>query len=412
MIMIAILIGMFFLILSYGKYKSLLKLNSVYTFMWSSALFFIGINYAGIESMSDYSIILIIVSIVVFNITYLSFGTNYDIDRIELRQYLLKLNLKTVYVVNFICYIFIIPITIKAIRIIITYGFSNLRSYAFDVTGGLVTELTSKVTAWIIYPVFLVTMIIAALYIALGLKEKIIIVGILDVAIYILTFGGRSLIIRFVLYVLFAYIAFNHSFFMLLKKMPLKQKVILLVIFAFFLYLVSLRKWEGLSIFENIVIYLFGSEKYFDILVQDINLKGNLYGTGLFGIILNPLMYFSNIFLRTDFILSEQAIQQVTDPFVSIGKSNFNALPSMLYIFWRDYGEVGIVIGTFLFTLIITYVERKIKRKVSLFNLILLIFISYAVFQSTTDFPIYKIQHFFTLLIMYILCEKMIKERR
>lgn len=396
-------IGLLIIILTitHGLYKTVYRINALYSIIWLTGICLIEFNYAGIESLSTGYVFYIYSSVIVFNIVYFILSPKIKLKRTEID--LTTRTLKKFYIINILCYIYILPITFKALKIITTEGFSDLRSYAFNDTAGMINNLSARICSWIILPVFLVTMIVSAYYLVIKKRSIIVWIGIFDVLLYTFTFGGRSLIVRYLLYVLIAYLLQFGNFKSIIKKLTYKQKMFFVIASILFLYLLSLRSWDGLSLFENIAIYLFGSLKFCDLLM--LKTPVYTYGCGMLGLFFNPIMYLSNNIFGTHFVLSESVIQNITDPFINIGVSKFNALPTSLFVYWNDFGFFGIILGTLLLVLLVVYAEKKYKNT-SLFNTIFMIFIIYVVFQTTSDLGIYKISHFSTLLIMCILCKQ------
>lgn len=398
-----ILLLFFLLLFTKARFGTVLKMNTLFNVMWLMGIVVIQFGMGGIEPISESLCVAIITSVIVFNVLYLflSVPTLHASDVIIKET--LSYNIKRLYVLNLLCYIYMLPITIKAIGIIATLGFPTLRNYAFDTSLGLVTDSSSRICSWFIYPIFIVTMLISCFYIVNRKKDKIIIFAIFDLLLYIVTFGGRSLIIRYLLYIVFAALLCSKSILGAIRRLSRKMKIICAIAFIVCLYLISLRMWGGLSILDNIIIYVWGSVKYCDILMSTTSLGGTLNGAGIFGVFYNPLAYILNMFLGSNLGLSETIIQDVSDIFVSIGESNFNALPSMLYVFWCDYKWIGILIGTLFFCTICVWIERRYRKTPSLANGVLMVFIIYSVFQSTSDYPIYKISHFLTIAAIFFI---------
>ncbi len=393
----------FLLLLTKARFGTVLKINTLFNIMWLAGIIVIQFGMGGIEAISEILCVAIIVSVIAFNMLYMVFSVHTLHDSDVIIEETLSYNLKRLYVINILCYVYMIPITFKAIRIISTLGFSTLRNYAFDTSLGLVSNVSSRICSWVIYPIFIVTMLISSFYIVNRKRDKIVFFAIFDLFLYIVTFGGRSLIIRYLLYIAFAALLCSKSIAGAVARLSRKMKLICAGAFLLCLYLISLRMWGGLSILDNIIIYVWGSIKYCDILMGTTSLGGTLGGSGTFGLFYNPVAYISNIFFGSELELSETVIQKVTDIFVSIGKSNFNALPSMLYVFWCDYEWVGILIGTLFFCIACVWVERRYRRKPSLTNGVLMVFMIYSVFQSTSDYPIYKISHFLTIAAIFFI---------
>lgn len=398
--------------LTYFKFRKVVTINIMFSVIWCFAGIANNNEYASLYKLSSRTNIYIVLSIIVFNCVYILFGKSVDIKytlkllQINLNHH--KKNMNVLIVLNLFCYIFMVPIFLKAINIIQNQSWARLRAYAFMESDLLATALQIRISIWIVYPIFLFTIILSLIYIIIQKRDFILTaMGIIDIALYSVSFGGRGLIVKSI-------ILFGLTLILLYQQQRIRIKfrkryflgggiAILILSNA-----ISARSLGGLSVINNLIVYLVGSFSYFDVITNsskytDLN-SVYLFGTGALGFLINPFLYVMSLFPGVDNLTSEKITKLVTTNFEFISSDYmYNALPTSMYPFWRDFGIVGIILGTMFFAVSVIYVEKKFHAEMNLRWLIIYLIFIYAVFESAMQYDLLTIQFSFIILITILL---------
>ncbi|WP_128856238.1 hypothetical protein [Bacillus sp. CDB3] len=151
------------------KYKTIIKSNVLFTGMWCICA---GLSSLGLYELNKPSAVIhffSLTAILTFNAVFLMHNNviSNSIDFMKLKG---SARLKIILLVNLISWIYSIPFLIKSINIIATQGFKVLRAYAFDASMGLGTTLQLLILQWVVYAIFIATILIAMIYTAIGKK--------------------------------------------------------------------------------------------------------------------------------------------------------------------------------------------------------------------------------------------------
>lgn len=292
------------------------------------------------------------------------------------------INYKIVKVINYICMIFILPATFKSINILLTEGFTQVRTAMSDGGLGIESQIEWIITSWIVSPVFNAILILGiVLYIFDNKNKKLIFTGLLDMIIYTVTFGGRWMILRFVLIIIFSLMLstdIRNSILLNIRKLKRKLYSLVFVAVSVLMYITSQR---GLgSILESIIIYFTGSLSYFDSHIQSNIDITHLYGLGFFSGLLDiPLIIIQKL-LRIDFVRPCEYIGTFTSPTLAIGDNIlFNGFGSALLDFWIDFGILGSIINGVILAVLIMYLYKRLEKQnirsysIYIFALVLLV---------------------------------------
>lgn len=396
-----------FTILTVAVHKTVIKPNMLFNVMWCTGGGLVSCGYAGLYQLSNTTNLYIVTSIVIFNVVYLLMGKKNEVVNLEEQINLWEIKWKRIYRLNILCYFFMFPIVIKAVKIIRIQGWDALRRYAFVGSAELVSALQIRVVSWVIYPIFLSTILLAIIFVVKkGKCLKLYIIAIINLTIYTISFGGRYDIVKAIVYFVLVYIVINSTGDRKIK-IPLVYKIGALVTIILTGYLTSLRSLKGLSFVQNAAVYFFGSFTYFDVVVNSYKYVTNhsiyTYGTGVLGFVLNPIIYVSSIIFKTPNFTSEYLTKLVTDNYEFIGYGlRYNAMSSALYPFWRDGRLAGIAFGMSIFALIIVYFERRFIKVHNLRSLALYIFVLFVLFSSTMVYDLLTIRTSINILFIFL----------
>ena len=193
-----------------------------------------------------------------------------------------------IYFANIIAWIYLSQFIPKAINIIKAFGLRGLRPYAFDSSLGFGTTKQLLIVQWIVYSIFVATVLIAMIYSVMRKKHLLLnIFAVIDVALYTFLFGGRYLIVRMLMFYLFAFLIVKS---LELEKLKVKNLnfVLIGILIIMTIILTNLRNWGNTSFIENVVIYYTGSFTFLDVILSEFDWTTSpLFGTGMFGFIIN-----------------------------------------------------------------------------------------------------------------------------
>ncbi|MFJ7637340.1 O-antigen polymerase [Peribacillus sp. NPDC097225] len=393
----------FFLFITYFKFGTLFRANNLFNTMWSLGAIVVLYEVAGLYPVSLLTHMYIVFSILSFNIVYLLFSKKtfkfqMNIDRRDLK-------LKYVYLLNISSYFFLIPILINAIKIIINLGWDSLRLYAFRDSDILASALQLRIVSWIVYPIFLSTILLAVILAVKKVKIPFLyVIATLNLLSYTISFGGRNDIIKTFFYFILTFLVLKSTN---IKKVIIPKKYIFygICILSITFYLTTLRSLKGLNFIENALVYFFGSLSYFDVLIHSPEFStfhdSLLFGTGVLGFLINPLLYIGMMIFGIPNYTSEYLVKIVTDNYIFISENfRYNAMSSALYPFWRDGKGVGIVIGMMVFSIIVVVIENKYYNNRNLRSFSLYIFILFIVFSSVMNYELLTIRTFMNIVFI------------
>ncbi|MGT2721167.1 O-antigen polymerase [Streptococcus porcinus] len=412
-IFIMVLLTIFFILITMIKYKTLLKPNMLFTFLWLLGSIAVNNNFVGLHNLSDQTNNYLVITLGMFNIFYL-FLSKSDFKKFQLSELIDILNLQShwgkIVIVNFSLIVITFPYFIKMILVFFTKSFYDVRVAAFTYTNSY-DLLMSKVVFILMFSFFNLLLIITCLKIVIGdLDIKLFYIMIFDVLYFTLISGSRNFLAKFFV---FLFIAFLFSNTHLLKKIHISPKLVTIgaIVLLILDRAIKARSLSSLSPLENIVIYQIGGISYFDHIIHSNEFlvlnQVRLYGLGIFSWLISPILYILSILNFIPNITAESIIGQVTANGIYISsRFNFNALTTAMYPMWRDFGTLGIIIGMSLFGLSVAISENAFNLKRDLKNLLIFFTFFIAVYESTQLYDMLYIRFSMQILWIYFLFGK------
>lgn len=307
-----------------------------------------------------------------------------------------ELNYKLVYFIAFICIIFYL----KELRHVLQYLLSGkslayIRALAQDSSSVIYTSKSKIETALkilCITPFSQALQTIVAVDLIFGKKDKkLILLNIIIIALRVITDGSRSLVVYFLISIVVAFSINNDRLLKKKGKSKLKQNIILFIAITtiiFILYKITASR-SGENIFRFAYYYFSMQPIMFDKWASIVDSQG-IYGFGLsatngfwfaiFYIIKNifgvayPELW-SNIYALIEGTgTSWQVIS-------SLG-TQANSFVSAFWILYIDGRTTGIIIGMFIYGIIISKSYCKAKMKKSLKHISIYIFLYIGLFYT------------------------------
>lgn len=387
---INILLLSFFL--SYVKSKSFLHPNTLYTLLWSGVSLISYFNFIDLKTPSKEVYIYILISIVVFNLTFLSIckksiqkNKMYLLEKIE--DY--EINYDLIIAINVVFIIIMMPLFLRGIMKIITTGEFGLRSEVLSIIGagsGVKREISLFIRRTSFMGVLKATSIITAVDMVRG-RYKLLKVCLLGQIMYIIIFGGRIVVMDFILAYIISYLLLKN-----VRKNKIKKRYIAFVIIAL-IAITTLRGNNKYTLLESLVLYYTGSLSYLEIIISNpmaFGLDKLLYGKLTFGFLLEPIIIILNNIFMFNVKNPSFEFDRYAQNFVNIGgngvSSYYNNNTTILYIFLRDFGVWGIVVGTFLLAMVIAFLQNKYIYKGNPKYLYFIVFFYTTICSSTMSY--------------------------
>ncbi|MDM0700695.1 O-antigen polymerase [Clostridium perfringens] len=379
-VLITNIVSIIMIYVSIKKFKRKFNPVVIFNIAWLCIINISSLNLFGVFKPSTIVYMMSFLLIFTFNVVYIILGKNiclYIDDEMDMH-----ISYKILKVINFICIIFILPATFKSINILLKGGFTQVRTAMSDGGLGIESQMDWLITSWIVSPVFNAILLLGiTLYIFDNKNKKLIFIGLLDMIIYTITFGGRWIVLRFVLIIIFSLMLstnIRNSILLNVKKVRKKLYFLLFLAIGTLIYITSQRGIGG--ILESIIIYFTGSLSYFDQHIQNSIEVTNLYGLGFFSGLLDiPLIIIQKL-LAIDFVRPSEYIGSFTSATLVIGDNRlFNGFGSALLDFWIDFGILGSVINGSILAVLIMCLYKGLAKKnirsysVYIFALVLLV---------------------------------------
>jgi oligosaccharide repeat unit polymerase len=386
------------------KYNVFLRPNTIFTVLWCTCAILANYYNLGLIKPSLKIHIYVIISVITFNLIYFSF------TRIS-RKLNLNVTNGIIYVINYrfitlmviIAFLLVIPNLISGARIFIQSGwsFDAVRiNYASLNSSGrfFYVFLTSNIPKSIIEA----SLVVAAIDLS-NRKYKLLPWALIGIIISTISFGGRYQILNFIVYYVAAYII-NKKYL----KVKLKKSYIIIGIFALGAITVS-RGTSGMSVLDMAILYFEGSFSYLQVILNNPDLYGfnerPLYGYLTFGFFFEPIVLTLKLFLGLNIDVPSYHFNVYAQQFVNIGDSIFkmyNNNSTMFYTFLRDFGEIGIIIGTSFLVLAICFSQRKYEKFGSLRGLVFLVYLYSVIVNSTMMYSLTSISSSLTIIFLIL----------
>lgn len=376
------------------RFGTLIQGNVLFTAVWCCAVALATTGIYDLYKPIPIVHLYVMTVIIVFNVMYLLIKGIFGRKRVEKkilgepRRYLL-------YIANISSWLFMIRFVSKSYAVILTGGLRALRSYAFNSEMGLGSTAELILAQTIVQPIFTVTILITIACIVIGKVDiMLVLISVIDIAIYIIAFGGRAILLLFLTYYLLLQVVWNYrgSFVVLLKRsVSISTIVIIVLVFSLLSFLTQERAWSETNSFKENYTYIVGSfsllSVYFehkDTLIQN---RPYLFGKAMLGMIVNPILMSSTYAFGIPYKGSDYMITTITaTPYAVSPNRRLNALNTMIYPLYRDFGYVGVILGTVFLAFLLARSEIFFNSSMTLLSLCLYVFILDMILKTTMNY--------------------------
>lgn len=393
-----------------NKTGSYFCINTIYALLWCIGGVLVDNNCVNLYSVSNDTLLYIVISILAVNIGfYIQKKNNSQLIpnwEISNRTFRLIISL------HIVAYILTIPVLLVAINIITAFGWDSLREYAYATEDNpLMSKEIFQLYTVVFNPIFTSTILLTPILVMSKSKFSRTLIGlsISDLFLTTCSFGGRTAIVRALLFVVIS-ILLNSELSQ--TKVKIKRSYLLGggLIFALLAFLTSLRSHAGLNFLESAYVYLYGSIVYFDQIINDSNYfainSQLLYGNATFGFLTSIPQY---ILYRITGVnnVPDYLIDLTSNDYIYIAPTvRYNALATALFSFWRDGRALGVFVGSLVLVSLYHYSKRKCIVGNSFFYYSFMIMVAYVMVTSTMTYNLLSLQHSMTLFFIYLFTRK------
>ena len=301
----------------------------------------------------------------------------------------------------------------QTLSIINEYGFVYLRNiYENNFSQSTIVNIIYN---WFAKPFVVASCAIFCIDVMQERKKQQLWVGIMiltNVLLDTVIFAARATIVKLVIFFFFS------LFFCKKREYTKRQKfIVLLIVILLMIVIVFMtgermsESYSSFSFLDSISMYYvapFGLLNYY-IKNPDFSLlsfSGLTYGTGMFGAIYNIFRSALYVVFNFDYNGSDYNIQLITQQTVRVGESvRINSACTADYIFLRDAGIIGIIIGFALMAYIVERARRLYVSFSSVRNGALYVSLLYVIFRLSMSYDFLTPSTMFSLLFI-LLCTR------
>ncbi|SMQ85072.1 oligosaccharide repeat unit polymerase [Bacillus sp. OV166] len=363
-----ILMFSFFNYLHFGKFVNYLNL---FLGLWCtvSVLSMFGFYGLYIPPLKTYVYILIVLTL--FEVSSIIFFRLKQGIRVEQANIILRW--KRLNSISMICLIILVPFAIKGFGVVITEGFYRLRISGFS---EILYNTNEKLLLMnIVQPMVLAISLLSLIELIENKKIRLsLIISVFNCILYILIFGGRWVLLEFMLLAgIVLYDKFGGNFIRLIKNNKLITIVIAIIAIIILVITQQRSVAGGKGFLYNIYIYFVGSIHLFGVYMNNpkqylITSDHLLYGKEFFGGFLEPIFLFLK-FMGMNIHSGIETINIISQQFVNVSPDAImNNNSTMIYAFLRDFGILGLFICPFVLAIFYMHVYKRKLKSPNIYN--------------------------------------------
>lgn len=353
-----------------------------------------------------------------FAINAVSYGSKYKKNEgyylsEEVRSVKSNVNYKVVFWGNVIVAAWLFTKLGQSLNIIQSYGFVYLRNiYENNFSSSTVVNIIYN---WFAKPFVVATCAIFCIDVMQRRNRQQLLIGIIiiiNVLLDTVIFAARATIVKLVIFLFFS------VFFCRKRDYTRRQKFfVVIIVIALMMVVVFMtgermsESYASFSFLDSVAMYYIAPFGLLNYYIKNpsfslLSLNHLTYGTGMFGAFYNIFRSVAYVLLGSEYNGSDYIIQLVTQQTVRVGeKVSMNSACTADYIFLRDAGIIGIIIGFALMSFIIEKSRQSYFSRPSVQNGAIYISLLYVVFRLSMSYDFLTPSTLFSLLYIYI-CTK------
>lgn len=379
--MIAIAFTLFFFtvfIINTIIFKRIINYLNLFMLIWSSiaVLSTFGFyNFFTPPNLAYFYILLFLVTLEISSIVFLKVRIKTSMTkRISEPLYYKQLNWKRLNYISILCTLIMMPFAIKGLKVILSEGIYRLRISGFSDV--LYTTSQKLLLMNIVQPLIITIAIFSIIDFVFNKKLRIsLLITILNCLLYICIFGGRWILLEFVLLTCIIMISkYRLNLIEIVNKNKFAMISVAVIVIVMVVITYNRSVSGGSGIFYNIYVYFVGSIHLLGVYINSpdyylLNGDNFLYGKELLSGVLQPLI----IILQSigfDIKSGIEILNQTTQQYSYVSPNTImNNNVTLIYPFLRDYGILSLIINTIVLAAIYSYIYlKKVKRSGIVFN--------------------------------------------
>ncbi len=342
-------------------------------------------------------------------------NNSYDLDgKVNNVNYLL------LFLGNLIISLWLLTKLGQTLSVIREHGFVYLRYIHQDNFSS--STIVNVIYNWFAKPFVVASCAIFSIDIMQKRNKQQIWVGLIilvNVLLDTIIFAARATIVKLVIYFFFS------MFFCKKREYTKKQKMLVAMLVAVLMIVIVFMTGERMSVsyssfsfLDSISMYYvapFGLLNYYieNPIFSRLSFDGLTFGSGMFGAIYNIFWSALYVVFGVEYHGSDNYIQLVTQHSIRVGeKVSLNSACTADYIFLRDAGFLGIIIGFALIAFLVEKSRNSYERLPSVRNGAIYISLLYVTFRLSMSYDFLTPSTFFSILYIFLCTLKpMIKFR-
>ena len=387
----------------------------IMTAYWIGLIFFASLQLFGLYSISNWAYLVFVVGLSSF-----CFGTLYGsffsakISMSRKKEYVLDYRL--IYILYFIVILFLLY-NFKNVMELLNSGYTwakirRLYSNQGQVSG--YNEVTMSafnviMNQFVSTPTIYASLPIAVSDMLIGKKDKKLFgMTLIMMFLWMMTSGGRSIVLWLVLYLFFGIFIVKKRNFQIPKKVKKIMRYSIIPLVFVFVFITVQRKGESMNLLREAYIYFPVGLKNFDYHIQQFenSLQPYLGGASSFYGFIYPIIFILKQIGIMDYpqwILDSRYYSfTILEPNSFIGL-DMNAYATIMYQPYLDGGILGVVIILLLFGILCGYYYKKIDTKyIQARNLAIYLFFLQKILFSQVRFYFTQTQQSIAFIIIII----------
>ncbi|PFO15347.1 hypothetical protein COJ70_18125 [Priestia megaterium] len=360
-----------FSIINYIYFKRFFNFASVFIFMWCAVSVLSSFGFYGLYVPPSKTYIYIMITIAAFEVSLLLF-LKVRIN-IQTQTEVIKLNWRRVNFISILCTVLILPFAMKGMVLVLSEGFYRLRLSGFS---NLLYSTSEKLILMnVIQPLVLAISILSLIELIENKKVRIsLVLSALNCLQYIFVFGGRWILLEFLLLAgIILYDTYGVNIIKLIKNNKLIMVIITTIILLIAIITSQRSVGGGEGFLYNIYVYFVGSIHLFGVYISDpskyaLTSQDLLFGRAFFAGILEPF-YLIVKFGGFNWKSGIEIINEVTQQFVFVSPATYmNNNVTMIYAFLRDFGFFGLIICPFILGAYYSYIYMGKRQSSSIYR--------------------------------------------
>lgn len=421
---VLILLIFSFVILAWIKCGSLINPVSYFNIWWGSFLFISSINLVGIRTPRIETYWMFLLALSAYSIGSITLLENHNTKKMmspgcfKHYDYLSENKILKIFLyLQIITFIILLFFFKKSLNMLTSLDPGTYRYLVYTDEG--VFQGHKILLNYYLRPAVFITTFITLAGVFYGIiKKRFFILAVVNIFLYSMVILGRSAII---LIVFCSIIGFLYMYDTNLIKLKKRYLVILIIPIIFVITLSIFRKSYASAksatdiLYDYFIWYLTAPFTAFDFFLHNFKTSVD-YDFSICRSFFGGIEEFLEPFIRKvypNFNQINNSSHEMIGQFRDLGgiATHHNSHYTMLFTFYRDAGLYGILIYSYIFGVSSTVAYNSFRKNPSVFNIIILILLTYLSIMSTTRWEFMYSWTWLIILCSFILTRKLIFKR-